>query len=160
MHSHFLKKFLKKTLHFSGCLLSLNKWNNGSVASNIVINITPPYIFNSTHRSLSRHKCKKKICHHKILANFQIKSPHCNGRGSRNHVQPYLLSYLVTNNMETYYPCNWISFLNQKKEKIRNWSLLMKIIYLMFLSYYFSKQLICILYSYSLNMQTTKTSSS
>ena len=87
MHSHFLKKFLKKTLHFSGCLLSLNKWNNGSVASNIVINITPPYIFNSTHRGLSSNKYKKIFCHHKILANFQIKSLHCNGMGSRNHIQ-------------------------------------------------------------------------
>ena len=30
--------------------------------------------------------------------------------------------------METYYPCTWLSFVNQKNEKIRNWSLLMKII--------------------------------
>ena len=28
--------------------------------------------------------------------------------------------------METYYPCTWLSFVNQKNEKIRN--LLMKII--------------------------------
>ena len=35
----------------------------------------------------------------------------------------------------------------------------MKIIYLLFLSYYFSKQLIFILYTCSLNMQRTKTSS-
>ena len=34
------------------------------------------------------------------------------------------------NNMERYYPYTWISFINQKNEKIRNWSLLMKIIYL------------------------------
>ena len=47
MHSHPLKKFLTETLHFSGCLLFLKKWNNEIV----VINITP----------------------HKILANFQIK---------------------------------------------------------------------------------------
>ena len=42
-----------------------------------------------------------------------------------------LLSYLAINNMETmktYYPCTWLSFVNQKNEKIRNWSLLMKII--------------------------------
>ena len=39
-----------------------------------------------------------------------------------------LLSYLVRNNMETYYPCTWLSFVNQKNEKIRNWNLLMKII--------------------------------
>ena len=30
--------------------------------------------------------------------------------------------------MEPYYPCTWLSFVNQKNEKIRNWSLLMKII--------------------------------
>ena len=29
--------------------------------------------------------------------------------------------------METYYPCIWLSFVNQKNEKIRNWILLMKI---------------------------------
>ena len=122
--------------------------------SNIVINNTPPYIFNSTHSSLSCHKCKKKFRHHKI------KSQHYNGRGSRNHVQPnYFHIYLVSNNMETYYPCTWKSFINQKNEKIRNWGLLMKIIYLFFLNYYFSKKLICILYTYSLNMQTTKSSS-
>ena len=32
--------------------------------------------------------------------------------------------------MEPYYACTWLSFVNQKKEKkIRNWSLLMKIIF-------------------------------
>ena len=30
--------------------------------------------------------------------------------------------------METYYPCTWLSFVKQKKEKIRNWSLLVQII--------------------------------
>ena len=30
--------------------------------------------------------------------------------------------------MEIYYPCTWLSFVNQKNEKIRNWNLLMKII--------------------------------
>ena len=35
---------------------------------------------------ISCHKCKKKFCNYKILVNFQMKSPHCNGRGSRNHV--------------------------------------------------------------------------
>ena len=30
--------------------------------------------------------------------------------------------------METYYPCTWLNFVNQKNEKIRNWSLLVKII--------------------------------
>ena len=39
MHSHFLKKFFKETLHFSGCWgLFIKKWNN---ESNIVIDITP-----------------------------------------------------------------------------------------------------------------------
>ena len=28
-----------------------------------------------------------------------------------------LLSYLVRNNMESYYPCTWLSFVNQKNEK-------------------------------------------
>ena len=30
--------------------------------------------------------------------------------------------------METYYPCTWLSFVNQKNERIRNWSLLIKLI--------------------------------
>ena len=30
--------------------------------------------------------------------------------------------------MEAYYPCTWPSFINQKNEKIRKWSMLMKII--------------------------------
>ena len=30
--------------------------------------------------------------------------------------------------METYYTCTWLSFVNQKNEKIRYWSLLIKII--------------------------------
>ena len=38
MHSHFLKKFLTETLHFSGCWLFLKNWNNEIV----VLNITPP----------------------------------------------------------------------------------------------------------------------
>ena len=36
---------------------------------------------------------------------------------------------LVRNNMEPYYPCTWLNFVNQKKwKKKRNWNLLMKII--------------------------------
>ena len=54
--------------------------------------------------------------------------------------------------MEPYYPCTWLSFVNRKNEKRRK-------LYLLSLSYYFSKQVICILYTYSLDMQTTKTSS-
>ena len=53
--------------------------------------MTPPFVFNSTYRGLSYHKCKKKFCQHKLLANFHIKSPpptphplppYCNGRGA------------------------------------------------------------------------------
>ena len=44
----------------------------------IVMNITP-------HRGLFCQKYNKNFCDHKNLANFQIKSPHCNGRESRNH---------------------------------------------------------------------------
>ena len=71
-HSHFLKKFLKKALHFSECWLFLKKWNNESVLIKYIINITPLYIFNSTNRGLSYHKCKKKFCYHNILVYFQI----------------------------------------------------------------------------------------
>ena len=37
------------------------------------MNITTPFIFNSTHRGLFCQKYKKTFCHHKILANFHIK---------------------------------------------------------------------------------------
>ena len=68
-----------------------------------------------------------------------MKPPHYNiGRGrlgqktcTNDKCTIRLLSYLAINNMETmetYYPCTWLSFVNQKNEKIRNWSLLMKII--------------------------------
>ena len=101
MHSHFLKKFFKETLHFCRCWLFLKKWNNESV-----VMLLPHIILSSQ--------------------NFQIKSSYCNKRGKRNHLK--LLSYLVRNNMESYYPWTWMSFVNQKNEKTRNWSLLMKII--------------------------------
>ena len=46
MHSYFLKKLLKETLHFSGCRLFLKKCNNESAeCSNIVLPhlfLTPP----------------------------------------------------------------------------------------------------------------------
>ena len=51
------------------------------------MNTPPPYIFNSTHRGLSGHKCKKKFYQHKILTDFQVELLHCYGWGSRNHVQ-------------------------------------------------------------------------
>ena len=38
-YSHFLKKFLRETLHFSECWLFLKKWNNESV-----INVTPLHL--------------------------------------------------------------------------------------------------------------------
>ena len=81
IYSHFLKKFLKETFHFSGCWLFIKKWDNEGV----VFNNTPPYNFNSPHRGLSPHKYMNIFCPNKILANFQIQSPHYNG-GSRNHV--------------------------------------------------------------------------
>ena len=81
MHSHFVKKFLKETLNFSaGCWLFLKKWNNEGVYYSPHIILTPPI------EVYFPHKCKKKIGQHKILANFQIKSPHYNG--SRNHEVP------------------------------------------------------------------------
>ena len=61
--------------------------------------------------------------------------------------------------MEPYYPCNWVGFVNRKNKKDKK----LKFVnnnYIYWYRYYFSKQLICILYTYSLNMQTTKTSSS
>ena len=82
MHSHFVKKFLKETLHFSaGCWLFLKKWNNEGVYYSPHIILTPPI------EVYFPHKCKKKFGPHKILANFQIKSPHYNGR-SRNQEVP------------------------------------------------------------------------
>ena len=64
MHSHFLNKFIKETLYFSGWKLFLNRSNN----ENVVTNVTSPLF-------------KKKFCPHKILANFQ-----CEGGGvGRNH---------------------------------------------------------------------------
>ena len=72
-----------------------------------------------------------------------------------------LFSYLVRNNMEPYYPCTWLSFINQKNEKNKK----LKFddndncMYILFLRYCFSKQLICILHTYSLNKQTTEIAS-
>ena len=59
MHSHFLNKFIKETLYFSGWKLFLNRSNNENVVTNVT---SPPF--------------KKKFCPHKILANFQ-----CEGGG-------------------------------------------------------------------------------
>ena len=49
MHSHSQTKFLKETLHFSGCWPFLKKWNNESVVSNkccspyrVILFSTPP----------------------------------------------------------------------------------------------------------------------
>ena len=54
----------------------------------------------------------------KILADFQIKSPHYNGEGVQKPCTIKLISCLLRNNIETYYPCTWQSFVNQKNEKI------------------------------------------
>ena len=68
MHSHFLKKFIKETLYFSGCRVCLNKWNNESV----VTKIAPTKQLYLPPSGFILHKCKKKFCPHKILANFKI----------------------------------------------------------------------------------------
>ena len=69
IYSHYLQKFLKETLHFSGCWFFLKNWNN----EDVVINITSP------HRDLcpptSPHKHMKKFCPHKILTNFKLSPP-------------------------------------------------------------------------------------
>ena len=82
MHSHFLKKFIKETLYFSGCRVFLNKWNNESV----VTNIAPTKQLYLPPSEFILHKCKKKFCPHKILANFKITSTYYNRAvGYRNH---------------------------------------------------------------------------
>ena len=96
---------------------------------------------------------KKKFVTTKFWKIFKLSHPIVMAGGAETMFTQITLTF-SKNNMERYYPYTWISFINQKNEKIRNWSLLMKIIYLLFLSYYFSKQLICILRTYSLNMQT------
>ena len=64
--------------------------------------------------------------------------------------------------MEPYYPCTWLSLVNQKNEKNKKLKFVKKIIYtvpevyLLFLSIIFQNN--CILYAYALNMQTAKTS--
>ena len=54
--------------------------------SNMVINITP-HIFLIPPIEIILPKLSENICHHKMLATFQIKSLHCNRRGGKNHVQ-------------------------------------------------------------------------
>ena len=70
MHFHFLKKFLRETLHFDGSWLFLEKLNNESVV-NIVINIIP-HLFLEVYPTTNE---RKKFYHHKILANFYVNSP-------------------------------------------------------------------------------------
>ena len=36
------------------------------------------------------------------------------------------ITFIIRNNMETYYPCTWLSFRNHKNEKKKRNSLLMK----------------------------------
>ena len=106
MYSHFLKKFSKSNTSLFWVLAvskEMKKWK----CSNVVINITPPFIFNPINRDWSCHKCKEKFSHHKILANFHIKSP-------PPPPTPFipctikLLSYFVRNNMKPHYPCSWL----------------------------------------------------
>ena len=52
-----------------------------------------------------------------ISSHPPVSPSHYNGRGSRKPCTIKLLSYLVRNNMEPYYPCTWLSFVNQKNEK-------------------------------------------
>ena len=89
------------------------------MCSNIVINVTSLYIFNSIHSGLSCHKCTKEI--------FKLSHPIVMKGGGKNMYNQ--ITFILRNNMEIYYPCTWLSFLNQGNEKIRDWSLLMKIIY-------------------------------
>ena len=95
MHSHFLKNSLKETLHFSACCLFLKKWKKENVVT--VINITPAFVFYSTHRGLSCHKCKKIFYDHKILANFILSdpSPPLQWEVEQKQGTIKLLSYLV-----------------------------------------------------------------
>ena len=64
MYSHSLKKFLKETLHFSGCWLFLRKWNN----EKIVILPSPPL----PHIILTPQKYKKTLCPTKFWQIFKL----------------------------------------------------------------------------------------
>ena len=71
MHSHFLKKFLTKTLHFSRCWLFLKEWNNEIV----LINITPPIeVYPPTN-------LRKKFVLTKFWQIFKLSLPIIMGRG-------------------------------------------------------------------------------
>ena len=61
--------------------------------------------------------------------------------------------------MELYYPCTWLSFVNQKNEKIRNWSLLMKIISTVPKLLFFKTTDLCIVYLFCDYADISKTSS-
>ena len=134
--------------------------------SNVVIIITPPFVFNSNHRGLSCHKCKKTFCHHNILANFHIKSlpilPIVMGGGA--DVQSNYYKQTMCNQVTFIFSKEWHGtvlsmHLSKLHQKMRNWGLKIKnyIYCLKIIST--AKQLICILYTCFLNMQTTKTSS-
>ena len=132
--------------------------------SNVVINNTSPFVSNSTHRGLSCHRCKKKFFHHKILANFHVKSspflPIIMGVGAQtnyNQINFIFKEWLGT--ILSMVLCYSLSFVNQKNEKKKQIEVCQWKLYLLLLRYYFSKQLMCILYTYSQNMQTTETSS-
>ena len=133
MHSHFLKKLLRETLHFCGCWLFLKKWNNESVeCSNMVINVTSPFVFNSPHRGLSCHKYRKKFFHHNILENLDIKSlflPPVVIRVGAETMCNQITSIFSKEWHGTTLSMHLTKFRKSEKWKeIRNWSLLMKII--------------------------------
>ena len=72
---------------------------------------------------------KKKFVTTKFWKIFKLSHPIVMAGGAETMFTQITLTF-SKNNMERYYPYTWISFINQKNEKIRNWSLLMKIIYL------------------------------
>ena len=75
MYSHFLKKFLREALHFSGCWLFLKKWNNESV----VINITPHLILTPPIQVYPPTNVRKIFVSTKLWQICKLSSPHYNG---------------------------------------------------------------------------------
>ena len=116
----------------------------------IVMNITP-------HRGLFCQKYKKNFCHHKNLQIFKLSHPIVmGGRAETMHNQ---ITFVFSKEQHEKILSMHLTKL-RKSEKLKNKKLkFVKESYLLLLSYNFTKHLICIRYSYSLNMQTTKTSS-
>ena len=78
--------------------------------------MTPPFAFNFIHRGLSCHKWKKKFCHHKSLENFHIKSPPTIAMGGGAETMYNQITFIFS---KEYYPCTWLSFVNEKNEKTK-----------------------------------------